>query len=475
MPLDPNISLSYQPPQIEDPLSAIAKVQALRSQQVQGQIGQLQLQSEQMQMQQQQDAIQAFRSSGGDWDKAIQTMYGQGNLLAPRYEQSRLALQKTINENQGLIDKHNADRAARLSNIAAGVLAVKDPAARAIAYEHGRDTAVQMFPELDKAAPPHYTPDMDPQLEAWANAGQTPQERATVASSQAKLPGEQAASAMAVDKAAVYQRVKDLFATNPTAGDPIIDSILPPSLDAGANATAKSELQKAVALGGPDAIDKVLKSASDRAFDIQKALNPAVRQAKVQDMMSAFAGITPLSVQRTVAQEQAVAGQAPEAFRGITDKTARTDAMNQEAAARKEYNDKSAAAEELQKILGLARSGNKAASAPATMAELRMFVNRVNRQEFEAIQGAGSAWDKVQGWVQGKLTGQPIPPDVLNAMDELSKAIQNTVRDKYNRTKNGINQQYGAAIPDIGAYGASGGGTQTHGHYDPNTGTIITH
>jgi hypothetical protein len=192
-------------------------------------------------------------------------------------------------------------------------------------------------------------------------------------------------------------------------------------------------------------------------------------------MMTAFAGITPLSVQRTVAQEQAVAGQAPEAFRGITDKTARTDAMNQEAAARKEYNDKSAAAEELQKILGLARSGNKAASAPATMAELRMFVNRVNRQEFEAIQGAGSAWDKVQGWVQGKLTGQPIPPDVLNAMDELSKAIQNTVRDKYNRTKNGINQQYGAAIPDIGAYGASGGGTQTHGHYDPNTGTIITH
>lgn len=63
MPLDPNISLSYQPPQIQNPLSTLAQVQALKNQQLQSQSSQLELQNQQRTLAGQQALDNAMRTA----------------------------------------------------------------------------------------------------------------------------------------------------------------------------------------------------------------------------------------------------------------------------------------------------------------------------------------------------------------------------------------------------------------------------
>jgi hypothetical protein len=63
MPLDPNISLSYQPPQIQSPLAAIGQVQALKNQQLQSQSAQLELQQQQRTLQAQQVMAQVMQNA----------------------------------------------------------------------------------------------------------------------------------------------------------------------------------------------------------------------------------------------------------------------------------------------------------------------------------------------------------------------------------------------------------------------------
>jgi hypothetical protein len=186
MPLDPNISLSYQPPQIQDPLRSVAEIQGVRNQALAGQLQQQTLQQNQLAIQQQQDAIAAFKSSGGDFGKAIQTMYQQGNPLAFKYQQSQTELQKTLGEIQAAKDVHNKARATMLGNYASAVMAAK-PEDRPMIYAHAHDAATSEFPELNGTLNPTYTPDMDPQLTAWSNAAQTPEQRAQVAASQATV------------------------------------------------------------------------------------------------------------------------------------------------------------------------------------------------------------------------------------------------------------------------------------------------
>lgn len=63
MPLDPNISLSYQPPQIQNPLATLAQVQALKNQQLQSQTSQLELQNQQRTLAGQQALDNAMRTA----------------------------------------------------------------------------------------------------------------------------------------------------------------------------------------------------------------------------------------------------------------------------------------------------------------------------------------------------------------------------------------------------------------------------
>jgi hypothetical protein len=63
MPLDPNISLSYQPPQIQNPLATMAQVQQLQNARLQQQTGQLELQQQQRTLAGQQALDDAMRSA----------------------------------------------------------------------------------------------------------------------------------------------------------------------------------------------------------------------------------------------------------------------------------------------------------------------------------------------------------------------------------------------------------------------------
>jgi|SRR5215469_1092576 len=122
MPLDPNISLAYQPPQIANPLATIAQVQALKNQQTQGQLSQLQLQQEQRQMAAQQalgaalaDNFKVNQDGTSEYDvgKISQKMAAGGfgyalpnvipsltaaNESAAKYQQTKVALQEAQND-----------------------------------------------------------------------------------------------------------------------------------------------------------------------------------------------------------------------------------------------------------------------------------------------------------------------------------------------------------------------------------------
>jgi hypothetical protein len=105
-------------------------------------------------------------------------------------------------------------------------------------------------------------------------------------------------------------------------------------------------------------------------------------------------------------------------------------------------------ANELQSFVDLAKSGNKIAYAYApTTGVLSMNtaqgVKRVNMAELKSISGAGSVFDRVQGWLSGHATGASIAPDVLNDLGAIPGVIHQNAAIKHNTNIDSIKTGYG--------------------------------
>lgn len=464
MPLDPNISLSYQPPQIQNPLSTLAQVQALKNQQLQSQSGQLELQQQQLNMQQQQAVMRAFANSGGDMDKALQEISTTAPLQYMALKSQQINLQKAYDEHAKATREDALYQNDMAGRDAQYVLDQK-PEVRPYAYLTKRPGWIQKNPALEQQLPPTWDDSLEPVLQGIVARSQsikdqaaTQASKAATAVSEAELPGKKADSDTKAAKFVLYKRAVDEFTKNPQASDDIIDSVFPARLDANANATFKAARRNAMLTGGPDAADDVTKTAATHAASIAQAINPQVMTAEIQKAAAVARALVPIEVGKTIATEKAKAQVSPDAFAGIVDSGARTKASTEANLIDRTYEDKKGAADDLQTIIQQARAGNKGAGPLVAVATLRQQVNRVNRQELEAVQGAGSLWDRIQGKL-GQLTeGKPIDESVLNDMENLSRMLAESARRTANSKITRLNQLYGAKVPLYDAQGGTGGG-----------------
>lgn len=242
------------------------------------------------------------------------------------------------------------------------------------------------------------------------------------------------------------------FLKNPGQGEASIDGALPPALDTAQNAAFHAEYKAAMG-AADDPLGKaaaVVGKAAAYAAQINQANNPKYRAGKAAEAAATARATAPIEIQKAVDTQIAIAKNSPDALAGVADPRARSSAIAGYEKDSKEYADKVTAAEQLRQFVDAAQSGNKAAPGLIPLAEVRQLVNRVNRTELEAAgPGAGSALDKVEGWISGKTEGQPIPPDVLKGIREIGDMQAKSARRNYENKVKITNAATGAKLQPV--------------------------
>jgi hypothetical protein len=293
--------------------------------------------------------------------------------------------------------------------------------------------------------------------ETEAGAKQT--EAQTGAAKQAaEQPGQAAQSDIAVSKANAIkmwqQNPQDLFST--------VDNIFPPNVPGNAirNGNYKSMLKFAVGQGDFDAVNKIMEKANDEAGDIAKQTNPLVQKGKID--VSAAEGRAHAAA-TIAAQQQQYAGTPMANVPPHLVQAAATDYKKATDA----HDEAVQAADDLQTFTNLARQGNKVAYAYAPVEGVLTLntgrgVKRVNMPEIESYGGAGSAMDRLKGWLGKQTSGASIPADVLNDMDTLHQAIRGNADNVYANKVDSTNKTFGSNFQPIvrPKTQQSGGGTK---------------
>ncbi len=90
-------------------------------------------------------------------------------------------------------------------------------------------------------------------------------------------------------------------------------------------------------------------------------------------------------------------------------------------------------------------------------------VKRVNMAEIESYGGAGSALDRLKGFLGKQTSGASIPANVLNDMQSLHGAITQNARRTYENDLKNTNSTYGSRFQPVEMGGGSPA-TSSGGH-----------
>ncbi len=164
----------------------------------------------------------------------------------------------------------------------------------------------------------------------------------------------------------------------------------------------------------------VLTKAQEEMSKIREATNPEIRAGKVAEAVAVAQGTNPIiqgreltvaGANRAAAEHVTAEGEYEKSLMGLS--TAAADAAR------------------IHNLISAAQGGNKAAPGLIPIAELRTFISRPNIAELRSVGGAGSLVDKIEGWVSGKTEGEPIPPDILKATDDLAGLAVDQANQKH--------------------------------------------
>ncbi|HLG97140.1 MAG TPA: hypothetical protein VKX49_12580 [Bryobacteraceae bacterium] len=214
--------------------------------------------------------------------------------------------------------------------------------------------------------------------------------------------------------------------------DGVIDPRRYPLQNQRAKAAAANALQNGLGLKGVnDAIEKGAQSVQE----IEREVDPGVINARVQGTVQAQRQLN--------ASSNAALSNVPPHL--IAPATANYTKISDE------YADAVNAADEMQSIIDLAKSGNKVAYAYAPTTGVLTInagnqVKRVNMPEIQTYGGAGSALDRLQGWLGKQTSGQSIPPQILDAMQDLHGTLAKVAAERYSNKINVLNQSYGSTF-----------------------------
>jgi hypothetical protein len=166
-----------------------------------------------------------------------------------------------------------------------------------------------------------------------------------------------------------------------------------------------------------------------------------------------------LETQQKVAVAQAALANVPAGLKGVASHLVAPAAADATKYGQ-EYADAVAAANDMKTFVDMAKAGNKIAYAYSPTEGVLTLntargVKRVNMAEISSYGGAGSALDRIQGFLGKQASGASIPANVLDDMDSLHQAIAGNAQNTYaNKLKN-VNATYGSHFEPVNM----GGGT----------------
>jgi hypothetical protein len=108
-----------------------------------------------------------------------------------------------------------------------------------------------------------------------------------------------------------------------------------------------------------------------------------------------------------------------------------------------------AAQQEMQDMVNLMRSRNKVAYAYSPVTGVLTInsangTKRVNMAEIEQYGGAGSALDRIKGWIGKQASGESVPANIVDAMQEVHSTLGQVAQQKHANEVKVINQTYGS-------------------------------
>lgn len=230
--------------------------------------------------------------------------------------------------------------------------------------------------------------------------------------------------------------------TNPQGDSLLVDSVIDPGQNADLNKETKARVAAIRSLGVPEpakAIAAVLADASDQIGRTRTAVATANAEAPTKLGEAAINRRAMLDVEKYKSGSAAYA-KSGQAYAGAV-----------------------TAADDVQKVLDLAGSGNKAAGANVPLVGVGALnavngIKRINSAEIAQYGTAGSLLDRIQGKLQGWTEGQPIPKDVLADMKTLHDQLAQGAADKHSREVDVINKTFDQNFKPM-QFGPAGGTT----------------
>ncbi len=482
--VDPNIALQFRSPQVEQvsPLQSIGALMALR-----GQMAEIPLrlaQAEHARQQAAQEAIVTEQKQRQLQDEGTLKELMSDPVNGPKiasgdlsplngkvnydFQQGIAKNVEEIHKNAALASKDDlANKSTALNALAEGIQGLgEDPAqinANLTAFKSNPANQL-LFKNagIDPSTIPTLSDAADlRKWEAGVGVAQAVTNKAlALKESKAKEAETEANTAKTVAETErqnlLNQALRDSANYNPAAGgvhpiDKILDPVKYPQENASYRAAFDTAMRQPPDQNGRrPAIDTILEQASAHAA----SLSPALIANKAATAKAEETARSPIIQNR----ELTVASANRKA--------------NEDLTARGEYerslmglNSAVSDAERIHNLISAAQGGNKAAPGVIPIAELRTFITRPNIAELRAVGGAGDWADKVEGFVKGATEGQPIPPDVLHAMDELSNLAVKQAEQKHSGEVTSINTARSEHLKPLKAadlgYTAPGAGVPT--------------
>ncbi len=229
---------------------------------------------------------------------------------------------------------------------------------------------------------------------------------------------------------------------NPGGPEAMAQTVAPVEQYPGIHQQLARELQTATSI-------QDIAAAKQKASEAIQGLDPQLQAAKAAQARLDAAATEPIRTAGQLALQRQLYGGTG-AFQNVAPRLIEP-AIKEAQTATDEYANAVNSAQTMADVVNQARQGNKIAYAYAPTTGVLSIntgqgVKRVNMAEISQYGGAGSLLDKVQGFFGKQLSGESIPPDILNAMDQFHSSLipvaQNRLANKYA----GINQNYGSKL-----------------------------
>jgi hypothetical protein len=178
--------------------------------------------------------------------------------------------------------------------------------------------------------------------------------------------------------------------------------------------------------------------------DVQKQTDPRVQQGKIQ--VAAAEGQARANIEAQIARgsDAALAQVPPHLVAPAT--AAATKAGT-------DYAQAQSVSQSIAEMMDAAKKGNVVSyqllpQEGALQITTSQGVHRINMAEIQNY-GGGSLIQNLQGHLGKALTGQSIPPSVLNDMQQMQDVMQRGSQAKYENDLRAINQNYGAKFQPV--------------------------